>query len=175
MSFYKDLVGGIDLVGAYSPGLQHMFGANGQRVVVGADPSQQAAMANLAMAQATGVVDLQPTKSRRYPLGFPTTTVTASNGTATASSQPQIPFRGERLIIPSDFAGSILINDVKVGKNSQLAAAQPLPGRAFTEFGWGVDLHLDTADVSQFISLSLQNTSSHDITFNGMLIGRAVE
>lgn len=159
----RNLFGGVDLVGRR------------ELVVGGADaPAAQEALRQLAMHNATAVVDLEPTKSRRYPLGFPTTTVSA-NSTATVSGQPQIPFRGERLIIPSDFAGSLLINDIKVGKNSQLAAANPLPGRAFTEFGWGTDMHLDTADVSQFVQLALENTSDHSLSFNGLILGRAVE
>lgn len=171
MSGFRDLIGrqndldsifgGADLVG-------------GRQIMVGADAGN-AQMQQLAMRNATALVDLAPTKSRRYPLGFPTTAVSASGGTASASAQPQIPFRGERLIIPSDFAGALLITDVKVGKNSQLAAANPLPARAFTEFGWGVDMHLDTADISQFISLNLTNNSGNSVTFNGMFLGRAVE
>lgn len=175
MSNFRDLIGAADLVGGYDDELTQLFGA--RQLVVGAEggsAGQQAAMRQLAMRNATALVDVAPTKSRRYPLGFPTTTVSASS-TAAVSAQPQIPFRGERLIVPSDFAGALLITDIKVGKNSQLAAANPLPARAFTEFGWGVDLHLDTADISQFVTLNLSNTTAHDVTFNAMLIGRAVE
>jgi len=157
---HDDVFGAADIIG---------------RLIVGAggDPHDPATR-ELAMKHASALVDLAPTKSRRYPLGFPTTAVTAGL-TAVASAQPQIPFRGERLIVPSDFAGGLLITDIKVGKNSQLAAANPLPARAFTEFGWGVDLHLDTADISQFVTLNLTNTSQHDITFNAVILGRAVE
>lgn len=175
MSNFRTLVGARNALDA-------LFGAAdivGRReLIVGADgsatPAAQAAMRELAMHNATGLVDLEPTKSRRYPLGFPSTTVVATL-TAVTSAQPQIPFRGERLIIPSDFAGSLLINDIKVGKNSQLAAANPLPARAYTEFGWGTDMHLDTADISQFVTLNLENTSAHNVHFNGLILGRAVE
>lgn len=170
MGYYHDLVGAIDLVGGYAPQLPH-----GRGVAFGADPGGGPTAASLAARNATGVVDLVPTKSRRYPLGFPTTSITSGGGTAAISTQPQIPFRGERLIIPSDFAGSLLITDVKVGKNSQLAAANPLPARAYTEQGWGNDMHLDTADVSQFVTLNLTNNAGQNITFNGLFIGRAVE
>ena len=128
-----------------------------------------------ACINATMVEDNAPTKSRRYPLGFPTTVIAASGGTAVASAQPQILFRSERLIVPSDFAGALLITDIKVGKNSQLAAANPLPARAFTEFGWGVDLYLDTADISQFVTLNLTNNGGQQCTFNALIIGRSAE
>lgn len=170
---YNSLVGG--------RGLDSVFGAadliGAREIIIGAleqSPAGQAALQQLAMRNATSLVDLEPTKSRRYPLGFPVTTISASS-TGVVSAQPQIPFRGERLIVPSDFAGDLDITDVKVGKNSQLAAANPLPARAFTEFGWGVDLHLDTADISQFVTLNLTNTSAADIRFTAVLIGRAVE
>lgn len=169
MGFYHDLVGG------YAPRLPHGGGvAFGAIDLVGAQYGGPSA-AELAARNATGVVDLVPTKSRKYPLGFPTTAIAASGGTGAISAQPQIPFRGERLIIPSDFAGALLITDLKVGKNSQLAAANPLPARAFTEQGWGVDLHLDTADVAQFVTLNLTNNASAIVTFNAVINGRAVE
>jgi hypothetical protein len=165
------IMGQADIIGGYSPDLQHMFGALAP--IVGMETAQSVVQ-HLAAKNASALVDLQPTKSRRYPLGFPTTTVTAG-GNAAVAAQPQIPFRGERLIVPSDFAGSLLITDIKIGKNSQLAAANPLPARAFTEFGWGTDLHLDTADISQFVTLNLTSTSGHDISFNAVILGRAVE
>jgi len=175
---YRDLIGGRNLVVGRSGGddLHAIFGAID---LVGAgeattDDAKQALMEHLASKNATGVVNLPPTKSRRYPCGFPTTTV-AAGGTATVIAQPQIPFRGERLVVPSDIAGALLITDVKVGKNSQLAAGNPLPARAYTEQGWGIDMHLDTADISQFVQLQLLNTSAHDLNFNALMLGRAVE
>ncbi len=171
MSYHNQgMVGAADIIGN-SPQLQALFGA--LRPIVGAEPAAQA-VAQLAMKNASALVDLEPTKSRRYPLGFPATTVTAAL-TGTSQTQPQIPYRGERLVIPSDFAGGMVLTDVKVGKNSQLAAANPLPCRAFTEQGWGTDLHLDTADISQFVSLSLSNISAHNIVFYALFLGRAVE
>lgn len=172
---YRNLVGGNSLV-VGNDDIHAIFGAID---LVGADPSQAdaakaAVVQSLAAKGATAMINLPPTKSRRYPLGFPTTTVTAS-GTANITAQPQIPFRGERLVIPSDIAGGLLLTDVKVGKNSQLAAGNPLPGRAYTEQGWGVDMHLDTADISQFVQVNLSNTTGHDISFNALLLGRAVE
>jgi hypothetical protein len=162
----RQLIGGVDLVG----GAPAYFG--GGRVVIGAD--DQAAH-DLQMRNATLVQDTAPQKSRRYPLGFPTTVISASGGTGTPSAQPQVLFRSERLIVPSDFAGALLLTDIKIGKNSQLAAANPLPARAFTEFGWGVDLYLDTADISQFVTLNITNNGAQQVTFNGMFIGRGAE
>jgi len=120
------------------------------------------------------VVPRQVTKAREYPLGFPTTTI-AAGASAVINAQPQVPFRGRRLIIPSDIAGSILITDLKIGKNSMFPTSNPVPGRAFTELGVGVDLNLDTAQISQIVSISVTNTSGAALDFNAALIGTAIE
>lgn len=137
-------------------------------------PAQAALAQQLAARHAAMVVPRHATKSREYPLGFPTTTVKAG-ASQTIQAQPQVPFRGRRLIIPSDIAGSVLLTDIKVGKNSMFPTSNPVPGRAFTELGVGVDLNLDTAQISQIVALSVTNTSLADITFNAALIGTAVE
>lgn len=133
------------------------------------------AMRELRMRGATAVVDVPPTRSRRLPVGFPTTVVAPAGGTATANVQPQILYRGERFVIPRTIAVGLLISDIKVGNRSQLAAANTLPAECYTEEAWGTDMHLDTADVSQFISILLLNPTLAAITFNALLIGRAVE
>jgi hypothetical protein len=133
------------------------------------------AMNELRMRGATAVVNDPPTRSRRLPVGFPSTVVAGTGGTATASVQPQILFRGERLVIPRTIAVGLLISDIKVGNRSQLAVANPLPAECYTEQAWGTDMHLDTADVSQFLSVLLLNPSLAAITFNALCIGRAVE
>lgn len=113
-------------------------------------------------------------KARQYPLGFPTTAI-ASLATANISATTQVLFRGRRLIIPSQVASYILINDFRIGKNSQLPSASPLPGRAFTESAVGVDLALDTAQVSQNITLNVTNSSLASLVFNAALLGDAME
>lgn len=128
----------------------------------------------LAERNASALVSRAPQKSREFPLGFPETSIDAGD-TANVVTFPQVPFRGERLLIPSDIAGLFAIDDIKVGKNSQLVASGPLPARCFSEVSVGVGLHLDTAQVSQQITLVVRNISGQTATFRGMLIGRAVE
>lgn len=128
----------------------------------------------LAEKNASALVERKPQKSREFPLGFPEVTVPAG-GTADITAQPQVPFRGERLIIPSDIAGLFMLDDIRVGKNSQLVSTGSIPARTFTEVGVGVGVHLDTAQVSQQITLRVRNISGQDATFRAALIGRAVE
>jgi hypothetical protein len=137
-----------------------------------ATPDQvKSAIADAVSARGAAIVkDTDPDRARRFPLGFATTTVTTLT-VSTLSTQPQILFRAERLVIPSDFAGAFTITAIVVGQASQLAASNPLPARTYTEFGVGVDMHLDTADISQFVQLTLSNNSAHDVSFNGQFIG----
>jgi len=135
---------------------------------------QNGMLRELAARNASALVERKPQKSREFPLGFPETDIDAG-GTADVTSFPQVPFRGERLIVPSDIAGLFSIDDIRVGKNSQLVASGPLPARAFSEVSVGVGVHLDTAQVSQQITLRVRNISGQTATFRAMLIGRAVE
>lgn len=181
---FDDIIGAEDIIGAdlalgggYSE-LDSIFGA--RQLVVGqqgagspvANAGEVATM--LASRNSAMVVPRQVTKAREYPIGFPTTSVNAG-ASQTISTSPQVPFRARRLIVPSDIAGSFLINDLKVGKNSMFATSNPVPARAFTEVGVGVDLNLDTAQISQLIAINVTNTSGADLDFNACLIGTAVE
>jgi len=136
--------------------------------------NRMAMMRQLAARHASAVVPRPVTKSREYPVGFPTTVI-AAGATVNIFLQPQVPFRGRRLIVPSDIAGALLINDLKVGKNSQFATQGPVPARVYSEFGVGVDMNLDTAQISQQISLNVTNTSGAAVTFNAAILGTAVE
>lgn len=182
---FRDIIGAEDIIGqstqlafgasGYDPldaamGSQLVIGAQGG--LAGVNPS--AVETALAARNAAMVVQRPITKAREYPLGFPTTAV-AAGGTASIQTQPQVPFRGRRLIVPSDIAGSFLINDLRVGKNSMFPTSSPVPARAFTELGVGVDLNLDTAQISQLITLNVENTSGAQLDFNACLIGTAVE
>lgn len=117
---------------------------------------------------------------RRFPIGL---TLAGPNGTTTGfdlpdgspindpgqtfsvTSNPQIPFRGERITIPSNIAKAFFIDDVKVGNRSQLVSSDGLPGAAFSETGYGVALRLDLARVSQDITIVFHRVA----TFDGVL------
>jgi hypothetical protein len=197
-STFEDIIGAEDIFGAagdiafgYGSGYTQGSGATEREMQIllagevpivgaagGADPQRRAnkmaMLRQLAARHAAAVVPRPVTKSREYPVGFPTTTIPAG-ATVSIFLQPQVPFRGRRLIVPSDIAGALLINDLKVGKNSQFATSGPVPARVYSEFGVGVDMNLDTAQISQQISLNVTNTSGAAVTFNAALLGTAVE
>lgn len=133
-------------------------------------------VAEQALARGAAVVRYGgPTKAREYPLGFDSGALVAAGATAIVNSQPQVAFRTERLVIPSDIAGSFVVNDLLVGKNSQFANNTPVPARVFDEGAFGVRLKGDTAQVTMNVTLNVTNTSGAAIRFRACIIGTAVE
>jgi hypothetical protein len=186
---YDDIIGAADLafgaediVGGYNE-LDALFSGQrrGPMIVTGADEmgaaAPQANRAQLAQTllsrNSAMVVQRGVTKAREFPLGFPTTALAAAT-TANVQTQPQVPFRGRRLAIPSDIAGSILVNDLKIGNASMFPNSNPVPGRMFSELAVGIDLNLDTAQISQVVSLNVTNTSGGAVVFNAAIIGTVV-
>lgn len=122
------------------------------------------------------IVQSRPTVAREYPLGFDSGTPGVGPGaTATITTRPQLPFRGNRLVVPSDIGGNFLIHDLKIGNRSQFVANGAVPARTFSEQGVGVSLSLDTAMVSQDVTLVVENTSGGPVRFTASLIGVAME
>lgn len=185
---YTDIIGaeeilgtelGLDAFGADSD-LEALL-AGDMSVVAGAAPAaptaatraanKAAMLRQLAMrGGAAAVVTRGATKARIYTQGFGPTVI-AGGATVNIIVQPQVAFKGKRLVIPSDFAGVILINDLKIGNVSQLPSSNPIPGRMFTEFAVDVNQDFDTAQISQQISLSVTNTSGAAVTFSAGLKG----
>jgi hypothetical protein len=115
-----------------------------------------------------------PRNAREYALGLGSTSV-AGNSSANINVQPQVIFRPERLVVPSNIAPDFLITDIKVGKNSQLVSTGALPAVMFTESAFGVRLKMDTAQISMFVTISVTNQNPVARNFQGGLVGPAVE
>lgn len=139
------------------------------------NPAVQNAIAQRVVDSGLIVQREQPTKAREFPLGFESPTPVAAGGTLSITSRPQIPFRGERLVVPSDIAGSFSILDLRVGKNSQFVSSGAVPARTFQENSVGIRLQLDTAQVSQDVTLNVQNIGGADQVFRAAIVGAAVE
>jgi hypothetical protein len=116
-----------------------------------------------------------PRKVREFVLGFDSGAPIAAGAQQAITALPQVPFKGTRLVVPSDIAGLFLLNDLRVGKNSQFVSAGAVPARTFAENGVSVTLALDTAQVSQQIVISVTNFSGGPARFVASLIGTAVE
>lgn len=135
----------------------------------------QAALIQQLLARSAVLTQTErQTKGREYPVGFGPVVV-AAGGIATVMTQPQILFRPERLIVPSDIAGQFDFLQIIVGKNPQVAANNPIAARTFDEQSVGVRLRMDTCQISQQIVLQVQNVGGAPATFRATMIGTAVE
>lgn len=197
----QDLVGALEIIGAMNEldaddmgigfdelaigdnlaigdDLSDLLAATGATNAAGASKLQKIAsklkLARQIDPRAVSVVDRPATRRREYPIGFFQADVLAG-AAATVIANPQISFRGERLVVPSDISLFFEIEDIVVGKNSQLVSAAALPASTFSEVGVGVRLNLDTANVGNQIALRVRNIGGDTVSFRATLIGTAVE
>ena len=117
----------------------------------------------------------RPTKSREFPVGFDSVATIAAGASATLTQRPQIIFRPERIVVPAAVAAFFQINDVKVGKNSQLVSAGAIPAATFAETAFGVRLKMDTVQISQDLILLVTNIDVAARRFLAAMIGESVE
>jgi hypothetical protein len=180
----KTILGNYDILSA-GDGLQFV-GADQQRdqaanlmraIMSGDMPAEIRQEAIKSIAAASGLVlkETTPQNARTFPLGFVSNGAIAAGASVTIVSRPQVLFKGQRLVVPSDVAGDFSIDDVKVGKNSQFVAEGAIPARVLQENAFGVSFELDTAQISQDITLSVTNISGAARVFRAALIGRAAE
>ena len=130
-----------------------------------------------ATKQAGGAVvrDQAPTIARELPLGFDSVTDVTKATSARITSRPQVTFRPDRLVVAAAIAEFFLIDDLKIGKNSQLTSGDSIPAEAFSNLSVGVGMKMDTANVGVDVVLSVTNIDAAvDHRFNGVLIGPAV-
>tara|TARA_R100001244_G_scaffold132394_1_gene108869 strand:- start:14648 stop:15295 length:648 start_codon:yes stop_codon:yes gene_type:complete len=133
------------------------------------------AMAVREVNQGTLLKKTGPTKSREFAIGFDSGTTIAAGASATLTQRPQIIFRPERIVVPASLASFFLINDVKVGKNSQLVSAGAIPAATFSETAFGVRLKMDTVQISQDLIMLVTNIDVGAQRFLGAMIGESVE
>ena len=155
-------------------------------LMVGADPGMAAAAAKAAGKKAflqqlalkgagSAVVSRSATKSRVYSQGFGPVDLAAAGepgDTKIITVQPQVTFKGKRLVIGANFSTDLMVNDLKIGNVSQLPSSNPLPADAFREDAVGMQQDFDTAQISQQIVLSVTNLlSSPRFGFMALLNG----
>ncbi|HEX7667013.1 MAG TPA: hypothetical protein VF407_20930 [Polyangiaceae bacterium] len=120
------------------------------------------------------LVSEEPTHERQFPVGFILENI-APGDEEDIEVKPQVYFRGERLAIPPSLARFFDVLDIKVGKDSQLAATGSMPGESFSAHAVGVRMELDTAKPGIVITLRVRNvdTAAHD--FKAVLYGAVLE
>ena len=122
------------------------------------------------------VIHTEPSheKRRHFPIGFSQAQI-APGTVAEIEVKPQVLFRGERLAVAPSIARSFSIVDIKVGKDSQLAATGEMPAEAFSALAVGVRMELDTAQPGIVIVLIVRNTDTTAMDFLAVLYGTVFE
>jgi hypothetical protein len=113
-------------------------------------------------------------KRRHFPIGFTQAQIQPGQ-VAEVEVKPQVLFRGERLAIAPSNARSFNIVDIKVGKDSQLAATGEMPAEAFSALAVGVRMELDTAQPGIVVVLIVRNIDTTPQDFNAVLYGTVFE
>lgn len=157
-------------------GLLEAESGRGPIDIVGAEGPADPAMAQQILSRNAAVIKRDPNYVlREYPLGFDSETAVGAAVQVSITTQPQIPFKVERLVVPSDIAGSFVVDELVVGKNPQLAANVAVPARVFDERAVGVRLRGDTAQVSQNVTLRVTNISGAAVRFRAAVIGASLD
>jgi len=111
--------------------------------------------------------------SRRYVMGFDTTRVEPGQ-TAYVTKRPQLRFRPEDLSIPDEAAQKLKIVDIKVGKCSQFVSSGNADASAFSDKApQRPTLHLDIAEVSMDVTLTVYNHTTEPVDFSATIVGSA--
>lgn len=171
MTYYDDgSIGGMgtsEIVGATGdPDFEELIGA--------AEPGAgQPEWVQNKLRRSSAIVEQRAlTSRRRFPIGFTVTTLTAGQSGVLIPAAPQNLFRGERLVIPSNIAFSINVQDLKVGNDSQFVAGSNVPGACFTEVAVGTHLLMKTAEIGNIISITVDNLDTvNETTFRGAIFG----
>ena len=122
-------------------------------------------------------IDEHPTHTREFPIGFVAFALPGGGAQTGIEQKPQVLFRGERLAVPASIVGDFDMSDIKVGKDSQLAAPGNMPAECFSNLSVGVRMQLDSAEPGITITLFVQNNAGPDSPqdFKSVLYGTVIE
>lgn len=134
----------------------------------------EAAPPQASLPRRRQLVSEEPTHERQFPIGFAKDNI-APGDEEDIEVKPQVYFRGERLAIAPTLARYFDVIDIKVGKNSQLAATGDMPGESFSALAVGVRMELDTAKPGIVITLRVRNVDSQPHDFKAVLYGAVLE
>ena len=120
------------------------------------------------------VVREHPQHARQFPIGF-TRSAIAPGIAVDIEVKPQVLFRGERLAVAPSIARYFDVIDIKVGKDSQLAATGEMPAESFSALAVGVRLELDTASPGIMLTITVRNIDVAPQDFKAVLYGTVLE
>ena len=115
-----------------------------------------------------------PQDVRMFPIGFVQAAVPPGT-TAEIEVKPQVRFQGKRLAVAPSIARFFNIVDIKVGKDSQLAATGELTAEALSALAVDVRVELDPAPPGIVITLFARNKDTGPQDFEAVLYGLVEE
>lgn len=177
---YEEIVGddygGDEYMGAEDDDIAALLSAAaGARARGRGGPAYRQALARRLADSRGMVVRKEPTKSRKFILGFIGTTNLAAAGTETVTSRPQVLYKPVRLTVSPASAPSFTITSITIGKNNQLITTDAVPADSFTADAVDMGIEFDTCPVSANISIGISNISNAPATFRASMVGLAVE
>ena len=106
-------------------------------------------------------------------------------GNAIVQAMPQVPFRPERFCVSRECAGHFMINDLKVGMNSQFVSSEPIPARLFgienvhrlreieseEDFDAALPIVFDSAMPGMLVTVSVTRIDDSTIPFECVMVG----
>lgn len=171
MSTTYDILGWDEILGADAAAL---LGAKIPDIGVDSGAAKLALAQKLAQTKKI-LTSRGPTRSRELVLGFDSGAVLIAAGAAGNIAQnPQVPFKGTRLAVAASIAANFVITDIRVGKDSQLVAAGNMPAETFGQTAQGMQIDLDTCQVSMQIRLDFTNIALAPARFLATIVGSAV-
>jgi hypothetical protein len=111
---------------------------------------------------------------RMFPVGFVQAAVPPGT-TAEIEVKPQVRFQGKRLAVAPSIARFFNVVDIKVGKDSQLAATGELTAEALSALAVDVRVELDPAPPGIVITLFARNKDTAAQDFEAVLYGLVEE
>lgn len=124
---------------------------------------------------------------------FPRTIIWGAE-TVAVITQPDVAMRPRYLVVPKSIAPDFMINDLKIGRHSQLYAEGEVPAEVFSgnvvaldaretepsflrkaELDHPIPLRIDTCDRETPISLLVLNINARGRYFMAVLFGKKVE
>jgi hypothetical protein len=120
------------------------------------------------------LVQNHPRHARQFPIGLVKNAI-APGDAQDIEVKPQVHFRGERLAVAPSISRFFNVVDIKVGKDSQLAAVGEMPAESFSALAVGVRLELDTAQPGIVITVRVRNTDAAAHDFAAVLYGTVLE
>lgn len=139
-----------------------------------AEPARAAHQEHAPSPMRRAIVEHEPTRERLFPIGFVALGIAAGDE-VDIEVKPQVYFRGERLAIPQSIARYFDIIDIKIGKDSQLAATGAMPGESFSTVAVGVRMELATAKPGIVITVRVRNVDTGDQDFKAVMYGCVLE